>query len=791
MKKTALLILGLFPLLLLGCTGENSSETSSSSPSSSSSSVEKSWSEEQKALLEEYCGSPLPYPSGMMGSEIKFEVIEEESGSHYLQISDLSSKNRIAEYYKSLQDNGWNIHHRYDGSVFEVDSEGTQYVIANKKDEEKGKGYEIIYFHVKTTFTSAGIIPAGSVIRCYNDLDYKTSGADKWSESEEESIRDRLATSIPYIAIGENGYMDQRYSNAIILTDQYAEDLCSTYSKTLQEDGYLYIEEKSEENACYYLMKTLPDGAKVEVALSYLFGNTFFFIYTANPVVSTSWPAEFAKEIKEATGFEPPAFVSGESKSEFRTYKKNNTYYIEGDTYYDNPTWDYGSTLEKDYHLSQKELGGPYVDFNETINVTVNDLYDENNATIGMQIAVKKITPSSSFLASWPSEAIASTIKDILKVSDFSLPILENIPSYTDKNIKYSILGEEYVKERYEYYLSDITEFPAAYNGLPENYTEEDIKNLATALSTSEAGIKIEIEDKKPYLSAVAYEEVLNDACYYKEVSEDSSAVGFEDKDGKIGVSISTVDSNYGYGNTTIFIHGGSKKAHTPEFGFYQDSYKVNIGASLTPTLIKKMLPYDVEYSITSEVDGFSVNENGVVSVDTNVIEGSSAILTATLKANGITYSDSCTIVASVFDDYSAKGTMELVLGYLAKEGYEAPTMQDLSKSGLTYYGAELRFEDKEEAGVSLEVLKKLVEESLLPDNFELRVGENGAWSSVTNCELNGSGKEVGKGNWNDYYFVNQEGKDQVMLEFSIYTPFDNEKAIVLRIMSFDCLSSR
>ncbi len=789
MKKTAIFLLSLLSILVVGCSNENGGDSSSSSSSVAETS---GWSEEQKTLLEEYCGSLIPFPGKMLGNKISFSVIEEDSGSTYLQITDNATSSRFMEYYKNLAESGWNILKGYDGEYIQKENSGTEYVIATKKDEEKGKGYELLYFYKEASFTTGGISPSCNVIKCFNDLDYEAKSATAWEEDDASAIKNALATDIPYVALGESGYVYKGYSNAVILTDQYAEDLSSSYYSALIDDGYVYDKAKSDENYCYYLTKTLSDGAAITTTLRYTYGNYFVFLYTPNPTKSETWPSAFAKEIKEATGFEPPAFVSGESKSEFRTYKKNDTYYIEGDTYYDNPTWDYTSLLDKEYHLSQKELGGPYVDFDESFKVTVNDLYDEDNNTVGMQIGVTKTVPTSTFSASWPTEAISSTIESVLGVESFSLPPLTDISSYTDKNIKYSILGEDYVQGRYEYYLSDIAEYPSSYSGLPENYTEQDIKDLASALATAEAGIKIEIEDKEPYLSSDAYEKTLTEACYYRETVSDSSAIGFEDKDGKIGVSITTVNSDYGYGNTTIFIHGGSKKAHNPEFGFYQESYKANIGASLTPTLIKNMLPYSVTYSFETGVDGFSVTEKGVVKVDSGVKEGTKAILIAALSTpEGKTFTDSCSIVAAVFDDYSAEGTMDLVLGYLENQGFDAPKKLDLTKIDLTYFGAELRFEDREKAGVSVSSLEKLVEEHLIPKSFELRASEDkGPWSTVTNCDFY-TGKAIGEGNWNDYYFVNQEGKDQIMLEFSVYTPYDNEKALVLRIMSFDCLSVR
>ncbi len=794
MKKRSILLLATMAILSTGCAGENNGDSSSLPSSSSSSSYNyddgRDWSNEEKELLKEYCGSVIPFPGKMIGDTITFKEVEEDGGSKYLEIRDNSVKYRMGDYYKMLAEDGWDINVGYDGEANQTDTSGINYTVATKKDETNKKGYEIVYLFKKSSFTNGGIDPSCCIIQCYNDLSYEAAKADSFSADDADFIKNAIGDDLPYISMGSNfGISNGGYPNVVILSDLYAEDLTHDYYKALIVDGYVKNEEKSNEYHCYCLEKTLDDGATIDATLRYVYGNSFTFIYTANPVKHSSWPTDFVAQIKEVTGIELPIFGNTEENVEFRTYVRGDTYFLEGNTSIENPTWDYTSKLEKTYHLSQKGYGMPYVDFNETVAVTVNEsTYDDEGKATSIVVSVRKTTPTSTFSSSWPSEVIASTIKDILGVDHYDLPAFTDLASCTSKGLKYNIQDEEYVKECYEYYLSDIRQYPAAYSDLPKNPTEEDIKNLASSLANAQAGIKIEIEDKENYLSALAYDKLLVSESYHREISSDSSDITFEDKDGKVAITISTESTYYDYSNTTIFIHGGCKKAHTPELKFYQDTYEVNAGSKVTTTIIKDMLPYDVTYSIESDVPGFSVDEEkGIVKCGKDVAEGSTATLTATINVDGETIKATCTIVATVFDDYSPSVTMDVVLDYLAEQGYEMPEKVDISDPGLTIYSATLTFENIASSGVTLKALEDLVETYLVPPKYEIRIGDAGKWTNVSlyNRVTN---EFIGNGNWVTYYFLDEEGNDKVMLEFAIYKPVGVDDSLALRIITMDCI---
>ncbi len=128
MKKIQLLTLSSITILsiLMGgtfssCVGGNSlssvtsssESVSSSTPSSSSSSSEvidghyDMWTEAQKTLMKKYCGEVLPYPVGLVDENLTVEEITIDDYS-YLQISDTSSSFTLRDYYKTVENFGWN-----------------------------------------------------------------------------------------------------------------------------------------------------------------------------------------------------------------------------------------------------------------------------------------------------------------------------------------------------------------------------------------------------------------------------------------------------------------------------------------------------------------------------------------------------------------------------------------------------------------------------------------------------------------------------------------------------------
>lgn len=788
MRKTSKLLIGVATILLASCAsgGENQSSSSSVAPSPSPSSssgwisAKEGWSDEEKELISKYCGSVLPFSRDKFGDKVFMDEIEDEEGTTYLQIYDNALSFSLQDYYIDLEKEGWTAIKDFEGNVLQEDTSGTIYAELTNKSSDEKVGYEIIYFYSPSRMSGNVLIPPCNVIKCYNDLSATASEKEEWSAANKEDFLFALGEEVPFVKLGKLNNVVANYLNVVQMKDLYVTNLCASYAETLKNDGYVYDEAISKEYRAYYLKKTLSDGASIEAILRYLNGNTFYFIYTANPTELNAWPTDLVNEIKEKTNVEIPV-LDIKTGGKYRTYKKADTYYIEGDTDIDNPTWVYDDKLEK-IHLTQADIGYPYTNFEETISLEMGEIYDTEYNTVGVRLGIRPTKPTSSFVSSWPEEAISSTIKNLLKVDDFSLPALSSLSSLTDSDIKYSIRGEDYINERYEYYLDDIAAYPSDYEALPTNYTDEDIKNLALALATAEAGIVIKIEDKSAYASSLAYEKILTNESYYRDYESNGSTTSFEDKDGKIGIDISTSYSSYtSYGITTIFIHGGSKVVHNPEFRFSKEIYNASIGNSTKLTIIKNMLPYDVTYSC--KTSGFSVDNNGIVTVSSEVAEGTIATITASLVTNsGETYTATCEVKATALISYTAESAIDQIILALEDDGYEGISRETYQGVPGFYYPG---FEIKAQSGKSLVELEEHANVSWVPNGFNAKEGDGGKWVSCEVYKPDGSGILLGKGVFTDYVWA-EEGEDKVQIAIYFYSLSDKPDELIIRVIGFN-----
>lgn len=760
-----------------------SSSEESSSSSSSSSSVEEEWSEEEIALMNEYCGGVLPKLQSNTTGKITFEETEDYYGNKFLVIYNEAESFTIQDYYLDLADNGWNVIKGYNGKAVQTDSTGIKFVELTSASEDKETGYDMVYYHRDASTDSDGnTVAACNIIQCYNDLTGVASSATAWDEEEKEAMVETLTVELPFINLGSSNRVYARSTDVLSIIDVYTEDLTATYVKALVADGFKIDTMNSYLNDEYILSKTLSDGATIDAYLYYMNGNTFNFVYTPSVTTYTSWPTEELEEIKNQTGVTIPEFAIDEG-GHYYVFKKNGVLYIQGETTTVD-SWSYETYLNE-AGLIQYNWGDPYINWDENLAVTCDDIYDENYSTIGIQVSVELTTPTSSFATSWPSEEISSAITNLFGVEGYTLPALDNISDYTSDKIKYEVLGEDYIASQYEYYLEDIAAFPNRYEDLPEDYTEEDIENLARELAQADAGITIKIKDNAEFATYNAYEALLDSLAYHSEYGW--SGKTFEDKDGKVSINIDgTWYEDYDMGVTTVTIKKGSGETHTPTLEFASESYEIGIGKSQKLQVNKDMLPYEISYSSTGS-ENISVNSKGFVSVSEDATDGETATITASVTTSeGETISTSCTVTAIEVLDYDKDSAIEAVADLLVTEGYEEPTIESDDDSS----SIKLTFDTSTDTSVTAEGLRNLAETKLIPEGFvinygmDVDTGDDITWSNRWKYE---NGEEVGSGMSMDVNFYYQDDEmEKVTMMYFVYTLNDDPNTLILEITAYN-----
>ncbi len=606
-----------------------SDSTSSSATSSTTSSEVSDWSEEAKELLKKYCGEVLPYPQGLVKDELTVEEIEDYwSGGNYLQISDNGDSFTLEKYYETLVKDGWSVIKDYIGNEVQVDSANIQYVELTNKSADSTIGYDLVYYFVPGDEESE--THSTNIIRCYNDMSATLTEDTEWGSSQTEDIFTVTTTTLPFLSLGNQYSVTAESESELDIVDLYIADLTNANKEKLVANGFKEDTASSLKYNSLILTKILEDGATISAMLYYLNGNNIVFMYTPNYTTYASWPKAITDEIKEKSGYNLPTFELSEGGS-FYTYKKNGAYYIQGDLVEE--TYDaYLVELEKELTLDQSDwFSSNYVNWEETIKLNYACIQDEDTyAVSGIVIKIQVTTPTSKFSATWPTSVINSTIADVFKVSDYTLPEFDNskLPD-TGKKIKYEVKGEEYYQKQYEYYVEQITDDPTWYEWeLAEDATTEEIEAKAKELASSELGIFITIKDIKMSVYE-NYEKVLLDNLYHLEYDEDWGNPIYEDKDGKVMVTMDSYADETGEGLTKISIKPGSGKTHTPVFEFAEDKIEANIGATTDLNLKKDMLPYDVTYN--SDTEGFTITDEGEVEIADTVEEGTVATITASI----------------------------------------------------------------------------------------------------------------------------------------------------------------
>lgn len=698
------------------------SEQASSSESSSSEVVDPHydmWTEEQQTLMQKYCGEVLPYPVGLVSSNVVVEEITttDDSGNDYsyLQIYDDSSSFTLKEYYKLTEKFGWNTIKSYSGSAIQLNS-GVEYCEVTKKASTRNKGYDLIYFFAEEEKNDDGevISTSGNILRCYNDsCSFETADSEYDDEALESMQYALTTTSLPFIKMGGRNSMGLTDSDTFAVIDYYVEDLTLENVKILTDNGFVIDETNSKKYDMYILSKTLDDGAIITAQIYFFQGNNTYFSYTPNYYVGTSWPTSLTNEIKSNTGVEIPQFPVA-TDGTYYAYKKNGTYYI----------FTYSLDSEYDYdEYNYTQLQDPSFTWNEKLSLQCGYYTDDDYEIIGfiVQIEVSSEASSKTFVSSWPTDEISKFMSETLKVSGVTLPSLETLP-VPSMEVKYEVKGEDYYKQVYEEYIEYITSWPEEY-GLDEDATEEQIEEKAASLAREQMGISIYVFDQNKQ-AFDAYSNALYNLGWYSTYDNDDNLT-YEDPTGAIAVTFTaTSDPTFDEkGSTVITIHPGSGNTHEAEFYFDYDQesgVEVGIGYDKDLTLVKNMLPYDVTYS--SDTDGVSVDENGKVTIDESVTEGTEATITASINVPGESEprTTTCKVVAVALEGYTDSTSADNLKGLIEAVGYTAKMEEVTDDFGDTKYVVKADLGE-----ISLEEAEAKVTSSFILSGFEGLKEEN------------------------------------------------------------------
>lgn len=695
------------------------------------------WTSAQQELLKKYCGDVLPFPVDAFSSNVIVEEIyDEEYDYYYLEIADAASSFTLKDYYESLENLGWNAITPYNGNKVQTDGTGSEFVELTKSSStDPSIGYDMLYSY------NSGY----NVIHCYNDLTSASSSEKAWSAEDSVTIKETIVTELPFINLGSVNRVYQYNDNMLQIIDTYTTDLSKTYADLLIQNGFKLSSTYSNDYNSWVLVKELEDGSQVVAQIYYLNGNGFYFTYAPHVEDYSEWPSEVTDEIKKLSGVEIPQFETSENGS-FSAYRKNDTFYI------------YTESLSEDFdydEYSYNQLKYFKLSWDETILVSDFNLTDDDYEVYGYGICVTLTDPLSTFVESWPSNAINDTLSSLLNIKDANIPALDSTyTSLSDKKMKYYVNGEDAYNAWYAYYYSYIKEYPYFYD-LGDNPTEAEIEACAHNLAIKEMGIVISFVDYD-FVGNNAYEETLENLGWYKGY-DTWGYTYFEDPEGKVRITLKCVayPSYDNEGQTDIVISVGSGETHTPEFMFESEEYSFAIGSEDNKLgLVKSMLPYDVTFTSSDETGGISVDESGNVTIDESVEDGTTATITATINVPGeeeprvIT----CTVTAIKVTIYTPTSAIEAVASLMEEKGYHPTVINDEYTNKAT-----IAFDSE----TDVESIKALVDSSFIPEEFEV----NGEWCDATiypDDDTEVEGYMINYSIWNDYCYI--------MLEFQIYT---------------------
>ena len=720
--KTCLSTAAIFSLIggLTSCnqTQSDSSDISSDVPSSDTSSDSGSsavtpshqWSEAAKTLMMKYCGTVLPSPAGLFSDKtIVREAYSTSYGGKYLEIVDEADTFTLINYYADLEEFGWNVIKGYNNNPVKKDSDNIQFVECTRASSDASTGYDLRYF-----WSADGDTPC-NYIRCYNDLNASKSKRTNWTDDESATIKDVIASNLPWLEICSDPIVSKAALNSLYIVDYYYADLSGVYSVLLKTAGFEIDETISQSFDAYYLKKTLAGGATIQALLSYNSGNIFYFEYTPKMTSHDSWPTDIINEIKEKSGVEIPKFNIADGGT-YETYVKNDVYYFYTDDI--DSSYDYEM-----YVYDEATFFG--LTWDETLYLHPYMILDDNQEyLVGFMLSAEVVSPSSTFVDSWPTDVVNDTVSNVLKIDGITMPVLDSsYLNYPEKKVKYQVYGEDYYKERYAYYYDAIVSDPESY-GLP-SAIDGLVKPLAESLAYKEEGILISIYDGN-LKAATAYGQALYNLAWYETTDDDLNTV-WEDPTGTIAVTFTgdALPTHDNDGETTIFIHPGSGEAHTPSIEFTASEKVVGIGIENQLTINKSMLPYDVTYTSSDASGKIAVSDKGVVTVASDVVEGTTATITAscTVPGTGETYTATCVVTAQKVNYYTPASALQAIAAVIESKGYTATITEAKKEDGIWVSFDTLKANFGTD--YNAETLKTLVQSELIPEGFEVS-GEDG-----------------------------------------------------------------
>lgn len=686
---------------------EPSSESDSSSESSSSSSsLTSKWTNEQKALMEEYCGSVLPYPECFATKSVSVqEQVDSSINQKCLVISSKASSFTLETYYEDLEESGWSTIVSYNGDKVQTRS-NTQYVELTKNSDDGKVGYEMMYYFVSSTFFSYNCIV------CYN---YYSSSAREdvtWNDEDNKVIDYVTTTTLPYISLGETYNITAVSENQLYIYDYYTEDLSKKYKDILISNGYVLNEEESKNYNAYFLTKTFENGIKIDILMQYFSGNNFYVYFTPKITEYSSWPSEVTKPIEDRSGISIPEFSIKEG-GKYQTYVKHGVNYIYTEDYDDE--FNYYAYIDK----TRSEL----FCWEETLSFSAYILRDDDENNTGFVIYFSETTPTRTFVSSWPESGIEEGIKNSLNVTDVKLPSIDLASLSLSKDMKYEIKTQKDYDSCYNYYLQVLT---AQYG---DTYSEEQIASLAKDYADSEISIGVTLfaydlkcDTQTDYVTRYkvneAYKEALYNAGWYK-VPESWGNI-FEDPTGQIKVTVTNTPSS-DIALTKISITKGSGEAHEPTFKFAKDSYEVGPEGKVKLVLETNMVPYEISYSSSDSEGNINVDSNGLVTTSSNVKDGDSATITASYTdKDGVKHSTTCTI--NIVDKWTYKKSLDEVQALLTNKGYSDFTREDLVNVSKKVIGEKLTIDLGN--SITKEEAKSMVKDELIPDEFHSSLWE-------------------------------------------------------------------
>ncbi len=695
MKKKALLMpLLLGAALLAGCADNGESGGDSSSYSDPNASL---WSESDKALMEEYCGSILPYPS-MLTGEVKVEEID-DGGDKYLAITNIASSFSMENYYTVLEEAGWTAITSYTGEKVQSKS-GTSYVELVRSDG--GKGYDLTYYYLESEEKGSSY----NCLICRNSYTGQARGDKDWSDEDKKVISYVVEDKVvPFIALGEDYGLYAASLNTLYAYDYYAKDVSLPYCRLLMDNGFTVNKTSSISSGDYYLYRKYDDGSRIDIKIDYFNGNNIYFYYTPNVTAYAEWPTDLTKEAIEKSGNDIPSFGIKEGGS-YLTYSKNGVTYIY--------SYDYSSTF--DYESYWNSIYDPLYCWNEKLSVDASFIGSDDEDPEGFLIYFSLSEPTSAFFSSWSEAKVEEGIKESLGFEGIEIPSID-LSSLSSKS-KYVINIEEDHQEVYEYY----------YNAYKSDYgstmSDEDIASIANDYADlyCPVGMIVSFYDEKKdtqsdfitaYKVFSGYKEALYKAGWY--LMDDTGGSTYEDPSGKLSVKVTYSGGSSGNNVCTkISFLKGSGEAHSPVFEFEKEAYEVGEGSNVNLTLNVKMLPYEVTYS-SSDPNIINVTPAGKAICKTDAKAGDEVTITASAKdSDGHSYSASCKVKVVKGENY--KTMMGKVEDALKKEGYGDYSEEDIISSAGKAYGKRLIVSLGKD--ISIEEAKTLVNEKLIIDGY-------------------------------------------------------------------------